>query len=226
MRVFIVVAHPDDEVLGCGATAARHAIEGDEVDFLILGEGVTSRSRTHEDADSAALERLHEATRKAIALLGGRSVVLSGLADNRFDTVPLLDIVQIVEERIRSLCPDVVYTHHGSDLNVDHRLTFQAVLTATRPVGDHRVREVYSFETPSSTEWGFHRFDPVFRPNRFVDVAATFERKLEAMRAYASEMRPFPHPRSAEALRSIAVRWGSVAGCPAAEAFELVRSFS
>jgi len=109
-------------------------------------------------------------------------------------------------------------------LNVDHGVIHRAVLTATRPMAGQPVREIYAFEVPSSTEWAFHSVQPVFRPNVFVDVSATLETKIAAMACYESEARKFPHPRSAEALRAIAMRWGSVVGCAAAEAFELIRS--
>ncbi len=220
MNVLIVAAHPDDEVLGCGATAARLAREGHAVHISILAEGMTSRSEEHRDR----LPDLHACAKRAADMMGAKDLCLHGLPDNRLDTLPLLDVVKIVEERIELLRPEIVYTHHGGDLNIDHRITHRAVLTATRPTEGHPVREVFCFEIGSSTEWAFQRFEPVFRPNVFVSVASELDIKIAAMTAYESESRPFPHPRSPEALRATAARWGSVAGCTAAEAFELVRS--
>jgi LmbE family N-acetylglucosaminyl deacetylase len=98
------------------------------------------------------------------------------------------------------------------------------VLTATRPLAGQCVSEIYAFEVPSSTEWAFQRLEPSFRPSVFVDITETLEMKIEALACYDTEVRKFPHPRSPEALRAIAARWGSVAGLPAAEAFELIRS--
>jgi len=224
VKVLVVAAHPDDEVLGCGATAARLVAEGDDVHFAILGEGMTSRHAAREDADSAQLATLHRQAHAAAARLGVKNVLMHRLPDNRLDQVPLLDVVKIVEELVDRLKPEIVYTHHGGDLNVDHGVIHRAVLTATRPVAGQPVREIYAFEVPSSTEWAFQRLEPAFRPNVFVDVTHTLEMKIAAMECYGTEVRKFPHPRSAEALRAIAVRWGSVAGCGAAEAFELVRS--
>jgi LmbE family N-acetylglucosaminyl deacetylase len=157
-------------------------------------------------------------------LLGAKELSFHGLPDNRFDSVPLLDVVKMVEQIIERWRPEAVYTHHGGDLNVDHRILSQAVLTATRPGQRNSVRDVYMFEIPSSTEWAFQQLSPAFRPNVFVDISATLDTKLKGMQEYESEVRKFPHPRSSEALRAIAQRWGSVAGCKAAEAFELVRS--
>ena len=138
--------------------------------------------------------------------------------------MPLLDVVKIVESLIEKISPSRVYTHHGGDLNVDHSVVNRAALTGTRPLQGCPVREVYLFEVPSSTEWAFHQFETSFRPNVFVDVSQTLEVKIRAMACYESEVRPFPHPRSPEALRAWAQRWGSVAGCAAAEAFQLVRA--
>ncbi len=223
MNILVVAAHPDDELLGCGGTAARLAREGHSLYFAILGEGITSRGLRRESVDPAELEALHGASRRVSDLLGATELSLHGLPDNRFDTLPLLDVVKIVEELIERWCPAVVYTHHCGDLNVDHQVVGRAVLTATRPVEGHPVRELYMFEIASSTEWAFQQLSPVFKPNVFVNISETLSLKLEGMRQYESEARPFPHPRSAEALTATAARWGSVVGCQAAEAFEAVR---
>jgi N-acetylglucosamine malate deacetylase 1 len=224
VKVLVIAAHPDDEILGCGATSARLVMEGHEVHFAILGEGVTSRHSDRADADSAQLAALRHQAHAAAAKVGVKSVVLHKLPDNRLDTVPLLDIVKIVEGLVDRTKPEVVYTHHGGDLNIDHGVIHRAVLTATRPIAGQSVREIYAFEVPSSTEWAFQRIVPPFQPNVFVDVTRTLEAKIAAMECYESEARKFPHPRSPEALRALAVRRGSTVGCAAAEAFELVRS--
>jgi LmbE family N-acetylglucosaminyl deacetylase len=224
VKVLVIAAHPDDEVLGCGATAARLAQEHHEVHFAILGEGITSRHAHRSDADASQLASLHKQAQAAAAKLGVKSLVLHQLPDNRLDTVPLLEVVKVVEELVDRMKPEVIYTHHPGDLNVDHGVIHRAVLTATRPVAGQPVREIYAFEVPSSTDWAFGSLQPQFRPNVFVDVAATLEAKIAAMACYQTESREFPHPRSPEALRAVAARWGSVVGCAAAEVFELVRS--
>jgi len=222
--VLVVAAHPDDEVLGCGGTVARLAREGRPVHVVVLGEGVTSRYRRRDEANPAELDALRSASRRAGEVLGAKEVRNCGLADNRFDTVPLLEIVHRVEEVVREIRPTVVYSHHPGDLNIDHQITSRAVLTATRPVQGCPVRDLYAFEIPSSTEWTFGQGGQGFRPNVFVDVSATIGTKIEAMEVYEDEVRPWPHPRSPEALRTISRRWGSVCGLDYAEAFELVRS--
>jgi LmbE family N-acetylglucosaminyl deacetylase len=224
MKVLVIAAHPDDEVLGCGGTAARLAQEGQEVHCAILGEGMTSRHAQRNDADRGQLIALDQQARAAAVKLGIENLTLHQLPDNRLDTVPLLEVVKLVEGLVHQLKPEVIYTHHSGDLNIDHGIIHRAVLTATRPVSGRSVREIYAFEVPSSTEWAFQRIEPAFRPNVFVDITRTLEMKISAMNCYESEARKFPHPRSPEALRAIAMRWGSVCGCAAAEAFELIRS--
>ncbi len=224
MNVLVVAAHPDDEVLGCGATMARHADRGDAVHVLILGEGITSRHDRPVDADPEELRALHRAAARASDLLGARDCELASLPDNRFDTIALLDVVKIVERAVATWQPEVVYTHHGGDLNIDHAITFRAVLTATRPMPGSVVQTLRAFEVPSSTEWAFGRLEQRFAPDTYVDVAATLDRKIAALREYDGELRAFPHPRSAEGLEVVARRWGSVVGIRAAEAFETIRS--
>ena len=223
MDVLIVAAHPDDEVLGCGGTVARMVREENSVYIAILGEGITSRYDERERADQGLVDALHARSRKVAEVLGATELFTYDLPDNRFDTVPLLDVVKIVEGLIESLKPEVIYTHHGGDLNIDHQVVHRAVLTASRPLADCPVKRLYAFEVPSSTEWSFGQLQPVFRPNVFTDISATLETKIEAMGLYEDEARPFPHPRSPEALRAIARKWGSTVGMEAAEAFELIR---
>lgn len=223
-KILVVAAHPDDEVLGCGGTIARLAKEGHTVYIAILGEGITSRYERREEADKRLIEDLQARSHAVGKYLSTKEVFLFNLPDNRFDTVPLLDIVKMVENQIDKLQPEIIYTHCGGDLNIDHQITHRAVLTATRPLDGCPVKEIYAFEVPSATEWAFGQFEPAFRPNVFVDITETLEIKIQAMQLYESEAQPFPHPRSPEALRAIARRWGSTVGLEAVEAFQLIRA--
>jgi len=226
MKFLVIAAHPDDEVLGCGGTIARLSREGHCVYIAILGEGITSRYPRRGQADKSLLKTLHKYSRQVAEILGAKNVFSFNLPDNRFDTVPLLKVVKKIEDLIKRLRPSVIYTHHGGDLNIDHEIVFRATLTATRPGADCPVRELLAYEVPSSTEWAFGQFTPAFRPNMFMDISATLERKIKAMQIYESEIRQFPHPRSPEALRALAQWRGSTAGLVAAEAFELVRKIN
>lgn len=223
MSLGVVVAHPDDEVLGCGGLIARYA-KREAVHTLILGEGAMARYSRRSAAGGRVVRRLRAQAEAAAAILGARSVTFGGLPDNRFDEIPLLSIIKRIEGWLKHTGVDAVYTHHPGDLNIDHGLTFRAVLTATRPVKGCRVRELYACEVPSSTEWAFQRVEPPFRPTVFVDISGTLPMKIRALQCYEGEIRPAPHPRSSDILRATARRWGSVAGLEYAEPFELIRS--
>ncbi|MBV8906705.1 MAG: PIG-L family deacetylase, partial [Acidobacteriia bacterium] len=148
-EILVVAAHPDDEVLGCGGTIARLVAAGESVHIAILGEGSTSRSPRREEADKRLVDALETHSRRAAKVLGVEDVYGFGLPDNRFDTVPLLEVVKLVEDLISRLRPVTVYTHHGGDLNADHGVVHRAVLTATRPMAGHPVRELFAFEVAS-----------------------------------------------------------------------------
>ena len=223
-RVLVVAAHPDDEIIGCGGTVARHVEEGAEVTSLILGEGVTSRDRQRDiQSRNQELEALRFATKMANTTLGVSRVITRDLPDNRFDSVPLLEIVKLVEEVKVEVNPDVVYTHHGGDVNVDHQRTFRSVLTAFRPLPGERTAAIYAFETTSSTEWAAPFVSERFIPNVYVDISATLETKLKALSSYASELREYPHPRSLKGFELIARCAGMECGVDAAERFALIR---
>lgn len=222
--ILVVAAHPDDEVLGCGGTIARLAAEGHAVHVLIVAEGVTSRAQQRDrQTKTAELSELARCAEAANAILGSASVKVCDFPDNRMDSVDLLDVVKVVEAEIARHRPQLLLTHHGGDVNVDHRVLHEAVLAACRPQPGHPVRELLFFEVASSTEWRTPGLFGGFQPNGFYDVSAHLARKLEALKAYSTELRAFPHPRSVEAVEHLA-RWrGATVGCHAAEAFMVGR---
>lgn len=217
-KILIVAAHADDEVLGCGGTIARHVAEGDAVHVIFMADGVGSRG----DEQITELEARNQARDAALKILGVIEWHALDFPDNRMDSVPLLDVVQALEPIVRKIQPERVYTHHHGDLNVDHRVTHQAVLTACRPLPGSSVREILAFEVMSSTEWATPGLAP-FIPNAFVDISAYLPKKLEALAAYELEMRPAPHSRSVEHIEALARHRGHSMGVAAAEGFEVVR---
>lgn len=222
-KILVIAAHPDDELLGIGGTVRKYCNANHDVECIILGEGMTSRANKREDTPKELIDDLHDQTIKAAQRIGYVNVHFANFPDNRFDSVDLLDIIKVVDSHIQRFQPEIVYTHHYGDLNIDHRKTFEAVITACRPVGTYCVKEIYSFETPSSTEWQFQHGDKTFKANVFIDIEDTLQAKLDAMACYQSELGEYPHPRSLEALEIIAARWGTVVGKRYAEAFELIR---
>ncbi|MCI5065992.1 PIG-L family deacetylase [bacterium] len=222
-KLLVIVAHPDDETLGCGGTIARRVSEGDEAYCLALADGVSSRYENDEDVHEEEIQERRESYQKACSALGIRKTWLKDFPDNRFDSVPLLHIVKEIERVHAEVAPDVVYTHFERDLNIDHRLTFQAVLTACRPTHGQVTREILSFENPSSTEWASVSSSLSFRPTEFCGIEKFLEDKKTAMAHYQAELRPYPHPRSLEAIEISAKHWGIVSGLGCAEAFMQVR---
>lgn len=221
----VVAAHPDDEVLGCGGTMARLAAEGWAVHVLIVAEGATSRDRNrNRQAKQAELSELAQSAIAANSVLGVASVVIGDMPDNRLDSMDLLDVVKIVENAVSLHRPSLVFTHHAGDVNIDHRVLHDAVVAACRPLPESPVEELLFFEVASSTEWRPGSSGPAFSPNVFYDIGPYLRAKLDALARYESEMRPFPHARSTEALEALA-RWrGASSGFEAAEAFSLGRA--
>ena len=222
--IAVIAAHPDDEVLGCGGAIAIHGKAGDDVYVLILAEGVTSRSERRDLSRSReAVSELAGVAQKANAILGVKSLLLHDFPDNRMDSVDLLDVVKVVERFLKEIQPDIVYTHHGGDLNVDHRIVHDAVITVCRPQPHEKQATLLFFEVASSTDWRLGNPNSLFAPNWFVDISEVVDLKEQALREYASEMRPWPHARSIKALESLAAWRGSMVGVEAAEAFVLGR---
>jgi len=218
-KILIVAAHPDDEILGCGGTIARLTSEGCEAFTLILGEGKTSRVNQPTDY-SVEINSLRIEAEKSNSLIGVKKVFFHDFPDNSFDTVPLLEITKVIEKFKEEIRPDIIFTHYQHDTNIDHRITYEAVITATRPMKDECVKEIYSFEVLSSTEW---HFPLSFSPNMFFDISQTIDKKISAMAAYKSELKEYLHPRSLEAIKLNAQCWGMKMGLNYAEAFQLIR---
>jgi len=220
-KILIVAAHPDDEVLGCFGTVARLIKEGYKAYTLILGEGKTSRDNSRiVDNKKGELEILNTEIKKANAFIGIEKVFVESFPDNRFDSVDLLDIVKTISIVKEEVQPDIIFTHYKDDLNIDHQITYKAVVTATRPMKEECVKEIYSFEILSSTEWNY----PLsFSPDIYFDISDTIDLKVQAMKEYTSELCEYPHPRSLEGIKLNAEYHGMRVGKEYAEAFKSVR---
>lgn len=221
-NILVFAAHPDDEILGVGGTLSKHVLEGDRCFVVILGEGITSRYINENEHEHSEKEVLYKNSYLAKSVIGYEELYLEKLPDNRFDKLDILNIIKIVEKYIDKIEPDIIYTHYLYDLNVDHRITCEAVMTASRPIGEKYVKEIYCFNTLSSTEWNFSCKDK-FSPNYFVDITSTINKKIDAMKCYEDEIRKFPHPRSIEGIKIQAQINGTVISRPYCEAFEVMR---
>lgn len=228
-KILIVVAHPDDELLGLGASMSRLISDYGVIGHVvILGEGITSRSDKRDVQKWEEQLLVHRNNiKQAQAVIGYSSVSIYDFPDNRFDSVALLDIIKVIEKEKQEFQPDVIFTHHGGDVNIDHQRTFEAVITSTRPMENERVKAIVTFETPSGTEWRASSDPRHFIPNFFISFSSSnLEKKIIGMESYEFEKRPFPHPRSPEALKIQAQRWGVAVGCDFAEAFCIIRLLS
>ncbi len=221
-NVLVIAAHPDDEILGQAGTIRRLADGGVCCRAVIVAEGLTSRTDKRSDVDFSELKELQADARASADKVGYQSIEFCKLPDNRLDGLELLDVIKVVSEYIEKYKPDTIFTHHHGDLNIDHRVVCEAVLTACRPVKEYTVKSIYAFETPSSTEWNY-TYEDSFRPNVYFNVSETINAKIEGMACYRSESAVSPHPRSPEALIALAGYRGSNVGVKYAEAFMLLR---
>ena len=223
-RILVVAAHPDDEVLGVGGTIINHSKKGDIIHILIMAEGVTSRNpKRNVSSDKRKLSDLHARCNEVSKLLGAEKLIMCNFPDNRMDSIDLLDVVKEIEKEVEDFKPDIVYTHHAGDVNIDHVITHKAVVTACRSLPEKSVKTILFFETLSSTEWQMQTSDKSFMPNWYVDITDSLKQKQKALHLYKSEMRSFPHPRSYEAIECLATYRGSIIGAQRAEAFMLGR---
>ena len=228
-RILVVVAHPDDEVLGLGATMFTLINDYDcNVRAVILGEGITSRAEERDVAKwQNELETHRLNIRSAQRAIGYESIGIYDFPDNRFDSIQLLDLIKVIEKEKSEFKPEVIFTHHGGDVNIDHQRTFEAVITASRPMAGEAVKTIITFETMSGTEWRASSDPKQFIPNLFFGVSEqALAAKTKAMESYEFERRSYPHPRSPEALRIRAQMWGVANGLDFAEAFQIIRTLS
>ncbi|WP_405208884.1 PIG-L deacetylase family protein [Aquimarina sp. LLG6339-5] len=226
-RILVVVAHPDDELLGLGATMHKLINEHEcVVRAIILGEGITSRSDSRDpDSWQKELEIHRNNIQTAQKAIGYDSVRIYDFPDNRFDSVDLLDIIKVVEKEKEVFEPEIIFTHHGGDVNIDHQRTFEAVITSTRPMDYEKVQTIITFETPSGTEWIASSEPRRFIPNLYIEVGEhNVDAKIKGMEAYEFEKRKYPHPRSPEALKILAQQRGVIVGKEYAEAFMIIRT--
>ena len=233
MKILVIAAHPDDEVLGMGGTIKKLTKNGEEVKIVIMATGINSRRsinyknstsyNVNEKTEKIMLKQkieLRKNAKKSAKILGVSDISFEEFPDNEMDTISNLEITKKIESYIDDFNPDIIFTHSQYDINVDHRVLYNSVITATRPKQNSTIEKLYSFEVPSSTEW---YFPSKFSPNVFIDIQKELPFKLKALEQYVTEIEKFPHPRSSESLEIISKRWGTVSGFHAAEAFYLVR---
>lgn len=224
-KILIISAHPDDEVLGCGGTIAKHSAKKDRIEQLFVSDGETARSNLYEKNRISKINKRLKAAKKAASILGVKKTFSLGFPDNKLDSLPILSIVKEIEKKIRYFKPSIIFTHSDLDLNIDHQIVSRAVMTACRPLKNNKVKEIYFFEVLSSTEWT-HKSNKLFKANCFVDISDTLKIKLKAFKCYKNEIRKYPHPRSVEGIKILSQYRGLMSGLKNAEAFFLKRKIN
>ena len=219
-KILVVAAHPDDEALGCSGAMLKHVTLGDEVHLLFMTNGVGARKPVKSEIESRK-----KASEESAKLIGIKTINQMNFPDNMMDSIPLLEIIKKIEKIINEIQPNIIYTHHIGDLNIDHQLTHKAVITACRPQPSFYVKKIFNFEVLSSTEWQSSQKNN-FIPNYYVDISKHIEKKREILKIYNFEMRNEPHSRSIEnTIRLNALR-GNTVGVSFAEAFILFREIN
>jgi len=218
-KVLIIAAHPDDETYGLGGTIMKLKEQGNEVNVFIMTDGVTARH------DVKSLQK--QAAENACKKLGVDNLLFGDLPDQKLDELALLEVIKPISKTITEINPSIVFTHHGGDANQDHRTIFDATIVATRPFGNNPVKELYTYEVASSTEWAPSLNHWTFQPNYYINIENYLDKKIEAALEYSktfqSEVPPYPHPRSPEAIKIYAEKRGIEVGFRSAEAFQIIR---
>ena len=219
-NIFVVAAHPDDEILGCGGTILKHIANGDKVYILFVAEGVTGRYRKNEKVKYLKEISKRNKMAEKVAKLGKFKIVdFLGLKNLELGSYPHNYITNLIIKYFKKYKPDIVYTHFEHDLNIDHYHTFFSTFIACRPSKDFKIKKFLSFEIPSSTDWGINNNGRLFNPNYFVDIKKYLSTKEKLLNEYKFEMREAPHSRSIKNINSISIVRGGVVGLHHAEAF-------
>jgi N-acetylglucosamine malate deacetylase 1 len=224
MNILVVAAHPDDEVLGMGGTLCKHSNNGDEIHVLFTSDGVTGRDYNYNPIKRKnEIDERKKMAEKASEKYKASSVQFLGYPNLRLDQESILEITKDIEKLIFKYSPDIVYSHHSNDTNIDHRITSEATVFACRPVPGSPIKAIRLFEIPSSTEYSHSSIGSLFEPNCFSDISEYFGLKIEMLKDYKYEMRDFPHPRSKKAIESRDNYRGASVGISYAEAFVQIR---
>jgi LmbE family N-acetylglucosaminyl deacetylase len=217
MNVLVIAPHMDDEALGVGGTIRRHVQAGDDVTVCVIA----NRAYGHR-YDETLIAEEKRAALGAKEVLGYSELHFLDLPDERLDAV-LQDIIIPLEDVYNEVKPEVAYVNHGGDNNQDHQAVFKAAMVVCRPHGGGRLKRLCSYEVPSSTDQAPPLIQNIFLPNRYTDISAHLSHKIDALRCYERELRPFPHPRSEGGVTAFARKRGTEVGMEAAEAFMVLR---
>jgi LmbE family N-acetylglucosaminyl deacetylase len=221
MNILVVAPHPDDEVLGCGGILAKYAKEGHDTYVAVM---TNAHLGAPEQFTPDGVINVRNEALKAHQVLGVKETFFFDFPAPRLETTPGYEIAIALNKLIKQLAIEIMYLPHRGDMHKDHAIIFYAALVAARPINNCPVKDIYTYETLSETEWAAPFGSDVFIPNVYEDITGTFDVKVRAMECFASQIKAYPHPRSAKGLESLAVFRGCTVGVPLAESFALIRS--
>lgn len=214
-KILAIATHPDDEILGMGGTLKKHINNNNEVYVCIVTS--TWKPKWGEKDN----KRRKEESCKVGEFLGVKNLFRLDYPTIKLDTVPINELIYSIEKIVSEVRPHTVYTNYKNDLNADHGVVFQAVSVATRPISG--IKKLLAAETPSETDLALPLLGNAFQPNFYIDISNELEDKIKAAKMYKSEMKTFPHLRSEEVIRAMAIKRGAEVNLKAAEAFVLLR---
>lgn len=224
-RVLVSIAHPDDEVLGCGGTIAKHVSKGDEVFCICMTDGVGARILKKKSKDVSERKKAALAASKKLGFIW-LDDYCANFPDNGLDSIKLLEIIRVIERAKLKVNPHIVYTHDSNDLNIDHKLVSDATMTAFRPHEGEICESIFAIEIPSASDYGSYKNSSNFNPNYYVDISQTWTKKFNALKCYGKEMKKYPNSRSFKGLKILAEYRGTQVGIKKAEAFKILRQIN
>lgn len=217
MKILVIAPHRDDEVIGVGGTIAKHSSLGDSVYVCVITHGI------EPVCDADLDQKIRNECIKADKLLGVKETFFHDFPAAMLETVPRYELNGVLIKNIQEIKPDIVYIPHRGDLQLDHKMTVDASMVALRPKYEHVVKKIYAYETLSETGWNVPNVTNDFIPTSYIDISGYLEKKIDAMQIFTTQIEDYPHPRSAEAIKALAMYRGSTVNVYAAEAFSLVR---
>lgn len=219
-RILVIAPHADDEILGCGATIARHVSEGARVQIAIL---TNASEGSPELFSKDYIARLRKEALMAHEMLGVEKTIFRELPAPKLDQLSVSDVSQVISEIIELFKPNRIYIPFENDLHNDHKIIFQSCLVAARPLPESKIEKILAYETLSETEWAAPFPQNAFVPNYYINIEHFLETKIQAFELFESQIKQFPHPRSSKTIEALARFRGSTVGYAAAESFMLIR---
>lgn len=220
MNVLVIAPHPDDEILGCGGTIAKHVDNGDYVYVAIVTKGCEPMFSSEQ------VVQVREECKKADAFLGVKDTLFMDFPAAMLETVARYEFNGAFMNLIQNIKPDIVYLPHRGDMQLDHKMVVDAAMVALRPKYNHVVKKIYAYETLSETGWDLPNTTNEFIPTSYNDISEYLDKKIEAMSFFGSQVTMFPNARSLESIRALGIYRGSSMNLKAAEAFEVIREIT